>query len=241
MFSALLFAVATAAGAIASVAGFAIGSLLTPVLASQVPMKTAVAAVSVPHLVGTAIRFWLVRKHVDRAVLWRFGVPSAAGGLAGALLHTDASSRALAMVFGSLLVFAGATQLLGYAQRWRLRGPAAWIAGAASGVFGGLVGNQGGIRSAGLFGFDLTREKFVATATAIALCVDLARMPVYLAVERSSVAAIATSVAIATAGVVAGTLLGNRVLARVPEDRFRRIVATIILLLGVATLVRGHA
>jgi uncharacterized protein len=241
MFAALLFLVAAAAGAVASVAGFGIGSLLTPMLASQVAMKTAVAAASVPHLVGTAIRFWMMRRHVDRGVFWRFGLPSAAGGLAGALLHTDASSRALAMVFGSLLVFAGATQLLGYAQRWQLRGPAASVAGALSGLFGGLVGNQGGIRSAGLFGFDLSRERYVATATAIALFVDLARMPVYLAVERSPLAAISAWLGVATAGVVAGTLVGARLLARVPEERFRRVVATIILLLGIATLVRGHA
>ncbi len=60
---------------------------------------------------------------------------------------------------------------------------AAWIAGALSGMFGGLVGNQGGIRSAALLGFDLKRDEFVATATAIALLVDVFRMPVYAATQ----------------------------------------------------------
>src|SRR5262249_44587442 len=55
---ALVLLVAVAAGAIASVAGFGIGSLLTPLLAWPLGTRLAVAAVSIPHLVGTALRFW---------------------------------------------------------------------------------------------------------------------------------------------------------------------------------------
>jgi uncharacterized membrane protein YfcA len=241
MFEAVVLLVAAAAGGVASVAGFGIGSLLTPLLALRVDTKTAVAAVSIPHLVGTSIRFWFLRRTVDRAVLWRFGLTSAAGGLTGALLHTWASSRALAMVFGGLLVFAGGSQISGYAHRWRFQGSVAWIAGAASGFFGGLVGNQGGIRSAALLGFDLNRGQFVATATAIALMVDAARMPVYVVVERDQVAAIWPMVLAATVGVVAGTVGGGRLLTRIPERRFRQIVGILLLCLGLATLIRGSA
>ena len=228
---------AIVAGAVAAVSGFGIGSLLTPLIALQAGTKTAVAAVSVPHLIGTGLRFWALRGSLDRRVFWRFGLTSAAGGLAGALLNARASSPALTIVFGSLLVFAGAAQITGSAQRWRFHGSVAWIAGALSGFFGGLVGNQGGIRSAAMLGFDLPKERFVATATAIALIVDAARMPVYVAVERAQVAAIWSLVAIASVGVVVGTLAGQRVLAIVPEQRFKQIVGAIILLLGIAMLV----
>jgi uncharacterized membrane protein YfcA len=241
MFESVLLCISVAAGAVAAVSGVGIGSLLTPLLALHVATKTAVAAVSVPHLTGTFIRFWRLRAHLDRAVLLRFGLTSAAGGLAGALLNASASSPALAVVLGALLVFAGAAQFTGYAQRWRLKRGLAWVAGAASGLFGGLVGNQGGIRSAAMLGFDLTKEQFVATATAIALCVDAARMQVYLMAEREQVAAIWPLVLLATAGVVAGTLAGERLLARVPERRFRQVIGAIILLLGIATLIRGRA
>jgi uncharacterized membrane protein YfcA len=241
MFGSVLLFVSVAAGAIAAVAGFGVGSLLTPLLALQVGTKTAVAAVSVPHLIGTSLRLWLMRANIDRALLWRFGLTSAAGGLAGALLHEAASSRVLAMIFGALLVFAGLSEITGYARRWRFHASVAWVAGAISGLFGGLVGNQGGIRSAAMLGFDITKEQFVATATASALFVDVARMPVYVVVERQEVAAIWYLVLLATIGVVAGTLAGERLLARVPERRFRQVVGTIILLLGIATLIRGRA
>src|SRR2546425_2350352 len=241
MFETALLLVSVAAGAIAAVAGFGVGSLLTPLLALHVGTKTALAAGSVPPLIGTSVRLWLMRANIDRALLWRFGLTSAAGGLVGALLHEAASSRVLAVIFGALLVFAGVSEITGYARRWRFHGSVAWVAGAASGLFGGLVGNQGGIRSAGMLGFDVPKERFVATATASALFVDVARMPVYVVVERQEVAAIWYLVLLATIGVVAGTLAGERLLTRVPERRFRQVVGTIILLLGIATLIRGRA
>lgn len=129
--------------------------------------------------------------------------------------------------------------LTGLAQRLRFRGALAWLAGAASGAFGGLVGNQGGIRSAALLGFGLPKERFVATATAIALIVDAVRMPVYFVVEAEGLVEIWPLIAVATAGVLAGTLAGERVLRRVPEPIFRRVVAGLILALGVVMFVEA--
>src|SRR4051812_41554172 len=91
------------AGAIATVSGFGIGSLLTPLLSLRAGTKLAVAAVSVPHLVATSYRFWIMRKHVDRRLLRSFGLMSAAGGLTGALLSIYAQNPMLTMVFGGLL------------------------------------------------------------------------------------------------------------------------------------------
>src|SRR2546430_13259344 len=90
LFLVVLAAVAFLAGAVASVSGFGIGSLLTPLLAVRVGTKLAVAAVSVPNMAATALRFWLLRKDVDRRLLWSFGLMSAAGGLARALVRAFA-------------------------------------------------------------------------------------------------------------------------------------------------------
>ncbi|HYT66082.1 MAG TPA: sulfite exporter TauE/SafE family protein [Vicinamibacterales bacterium] len=231
-FDAAVAAAGLAAGAIASVAGFGIGSILTPLLSLHLGTKLAVAAVSIPHVVGTGLRLWMLRGRIDRRTFLWFGLASAAGGLAGALLHADASNRALGVLLGCLLVFVGISGLSGLMERVRFGRRAAWIAGIVSGAFGGLVGNQGGIRSGALLAFDVDKEAFVATATAVGLIVDGARMPVYLAMEWNSLAAVWPLISIATAGVVAGTLGGRRVLARVPEATFRRVVAVLLLALG---------
>jgi uncharacterized membrane protein YfcA len=227
------------AGAIASIVGFGIGSVLTPLFAVRVGTQLAVAAVSIPHLCATALRFWRLRAHVDRRVLVSFGITSAVGGLVGALLHSYATNRSLAIVFGALLIFVAVSELSGFARRMRFGGPVAWVAGGISGLFGGLVGNQGGIRSAALLGFDVDKDAFVATATAIGLVVDGARMPVYFATELAAITRIWPIVLIATAGTLAGTMLGVRTLRRIPEAVFRHIVAILLLLLGTYMLLEG--
>jgi uncharacterized membrane protein YfcA len=161
---ALIAVVALLAGGVAAVTGFGIGSLLTPVLAIETATKLAVAAVAIPHLVGTLQRFWMLRGNVDRRVLLGFAVA----------------------------------------------------------------------------GISVPRTSFVATATAIGLFVDAARLPVYLATEWSGIAGIAPIVVVATAPVMIGTALGTRVLGRVPEYLFRRVIAILLTALGLYMALGAH-
>jgi uncharacterized membrane protein YfcA len=187
-------------------------------------------------VIGTALRFAMLKAKVDRRVMWSFGLASAAGGIAGALLGTVFESAWLLILLAILLLFVGIGEFLGYTRRLAFHGPAAWIAGALSGVLGGLVGNQGGLRSAALLGFRLERHTFVSTATAIALFVDGARMPVYFYTHGEALWQMAGAIAVSTIGVIAGTVFGHRVLQRIPEVIFRRVVAVLLVALGVALL-----
>jgi uncharacterized protein len=236
-FDVIVAAVAVLAGMVASVAGFGIGSLLTPVLAFHVGTKLAVSLVALPHVAGTALRFWILRAHVDRRVLLNFGIASAVCGLAGAVLHAVLTSVVLSRIFGGLLVLAGISSLIGLMERLHLPRWAAWVAGGLSGIFGGLVGNQGSIRSAALLGFHVSRDAFVATATAIALLVDAGRVPVYLATQGASILQNWPQVIIGLVGVTVGTLVGARLLRRIAENIFRRIVGLLVLAIGLYLLV----
>ena len=237
MFELIVLIAAAFGGAVASIAGFGIGSLLTPAIAATTGTKLAVALVSIPHAIGTSIRFWRFRRDIDWSVVRSFGATSAAGGLTGALLNAWATSRALEVVFGCLLVLAGASQVTGYAKRWRLRGMLAWLGGALSGFFGGLVGNQGGIRTAAMLGFDVDKRQFVATTTAVALLIDMARVPVYAVTETDAILRMWPALVVATIGVATGTLFGETLLSRVPERTFRIVVGTLLLALGASFLI----
>ena len=238
MFEALVALVSLVAGIVASVVGFGIGSLLTPFLATQMDMRIAVAAVSIPHFLATAYRLWLVRTSIDREVLKRFGVSSAFGALAGALAGTVIQSDWLALLLAALLLFVGIGGLVGFLDKMRFEGAARYGAGIASGLFGGLVGNQGGVRSAALLGFDLDKTAFIATATASGVIVDVFRMPVYVVAYQNELAENTTTIAIMTIGCLVGTVVGKRVLNRVPEQAFRRVVCGVLILVGVFVLFR---
>lgn len=238
MFDVLVILSAIFSAAIAAVTGFGIGSIMTPLLSLQMELKVAVALVSIPHFVATGERFWRLRKDLDRAVLVNFGITSAAGGLLGAFLNTRFTSPILTIIFACLLIFAGLTGATGLAEKMRFGKTFAWIAGFLSGVFGGLVGNQGGIRAAAMLTFGLSPGAFVATSTAIGLAVDLARMPIYLAAEWREMTFHWKVIGISTVGVSIGTILGVYILSKIPKHLFKRIVSGLILVLGIAMLVK---
>ena len=236
-FNISLLLVGVLAGGIASICGFGIGSFLTPLLAFKTGTGIAIAGVSIVHFLGTAFRFWKWKKYVNKQVLLTFGQTSAVGGLMGALFHNTFENIVLTVIFGSLLIFAGFSGLTGISSKWRLKGPMAWIAGGLSGVFGGLVGNQGGIRSAAMFGFDLKGKEFVATATGIALAVDCARMPVYFFTQWKDILHIWPFLVFGAIGVLIGTEVGIFLMSRIPENLFKRVVSGMILLIGIGVLV----
>ena len=227
-----LLLVAVLSGATAAVVGFGIGSLLTPLVAARFSMPLAIAAVAIPHAVATALRCWRLRHAIDWSVMRGFGVVSALGALAGALFYTRLGGRTLTIVLGALLLLTAAASLGGWTSRWRPRGARAFLLGAASGAFGGIAGNQGGLRAVALGTFSLAPVAFVATATAIGLLVDAMRMPLYVWRAGAGLAELAIPIAVATVGVVAGTLLGERMLLGLSPERFRRVTAVAIGILG---------
>ena len=240
MFVIAALAVAVLAGAVAAVSGFGIGSLLTPVLLLEHPAAHAVALVAIPHAAASVTRLARLWHDIHWPTFRQFGVASAVGGLGGALLQTALAGNALGVVLGMLLVAAGLTELTGRrvplpeARAFRL------IGGVLSGFFGGLVGNQGGIRAAALLGFRLDPRQIVATATASAVIVDLARVPVYLLAWHRVLRPELPLIAVLSAGVVAGTFIGVPLLGRIAERLYRRIVGGLLVLLG-AVLIGNFA
>ena len=142
----------------------------------------------------------------------------------------------LTVLLGVLLVVAGSAELLRRplpvpnGPTWRLGG------GFLSGFFGGLVGNQGGIRSAALLGFHLSPRAIVATATASALLVDAARVPVYLVTQGPVILAERALGLVILVGVTIGTFLGVPILSRIPATQYRRILGALLCALGALLL-----
>ncbi len=70
--------------------------------------------------------------------------------------------------------------------------------------------------------------------------VDTARMPMYLVTEAHKLGAVWADVLLGSAGVVAGTIVGQRVLAKIPQNAFRSVISLIILALGTKLLIDPH-
>lgn len=229
---ALFGLIAVVGGAIAALSGFGIGSILTPFLLFWFPTAEAVAVVAIPHAVATAVRYYRLRRDVHLPTFKQFGLASAAGGLVGAMLQPVLSSALLSIVLGLLLLTAGVSQLLGRPVPLPATRSGRIVGGTLSGVFGGLVGNQGGLRAAALLGFDLDARALVATATASALLVDAARVPIYITMRGTVLASTVPYWVAGSVGVIVGTLIGVPILGRLPQTLYRKLVATLLIALA---------
>ena len=234
-----LFALGVLSGSTAAVVGFGIGSLLTPLLSLRLSPALAIAVVALPHLLATAVRLVRHAAAVDRSTFLRFGVLSAAGGLAGALLQSALSGPALLAALGALLIATALASLTGNFGGHGPSTPVALALGLGSGFFGGLVGNQGGLRAAGLLTFELQPRSFLATSTAVALVVDLVRTPIYLARAGPELWSLRLPIAVAAAGCLLGTVWGERLLLRIGPATYRRVVGLGVGAIGVWLLGRA--
>ena len=233
-----VFVLAVLSGGTASVAGFGIGSLLTPLLAATFGTATAVAAVAIPHAAATALRCWRLRANIDWSVLRGFGLLSAAGGLVGALLYTRFSNDALTLTLGLLLLSTALATLVDLPSRVRVT-RIVGVLGLLSGFFGGLAGNQGGLRAAAMLSLSLSPVRYVATATATAMLVDIVRTPIYVWRAGGVLTTLVLPLSVATAGVLIGTVLGERILLGLSIRQFRYAIAVLIGLLGLWLVVQS--
>lgn len=221
-----------------AVAAAGIDSLLIPLFSLEYDFRLAVAAVAVPHFVAGVIRTAQLRSKIDWRVFTPFAVMSALFTLAGALLQSRVSSSIVTHVFAGLLVVSGLLGFTGLLKREHKGKAAAWVAGGAAGFFGGLCGEQGGLRAAGLMGFGLSKEAFVATGAAVGVVGDLVRIPIYAVRQWDDLQQTWLPVAGALAGVVAGLFIGQKLLKKLPQDLFDKVVSGVIVVVGVLLFFR---
>ncbi len=233
---ATLFGAGLVAELIATIAGFGSSTLLMPVAVLLFDFPTALVLVGVFHIAGSASRTVFFRHGLNRRILLLFGLPSLAFTMAGAALVRSTPEQTLKGLLGLFLITYAAISLY---RGLRLRPTARTMAigGSVSGFLAGLIGTGGAVRGAFLSAFQLPRDAYLANAALIALAVDLTRLPIYFGQGFSrSVPWTYYPLLIGIAWV--GAYVGRRLVARIPQDRFRTVVFGLLLLVGIAFSLR---
>ena len=235
----LFLAGAFLAEVIGTMAGFGAATVLTPIAALFLDMKTAIAVVACFHLFGNASRLVFFGRHLRWRIWWQFGLTGILFSLIGAKVTAGLPSAAVTLCFGVFLLGYVAWSLaMGERVPWPPALPTLVGGGVVSGFIAGLLGTGGAIRSACLLVFGLPKEAYLGTSAAIALVVDSTRLPVYLAggfIPNRLVPVLVSLVAVA----FAGAWIGQRLIRRVSATAFRRLVLGLLGLFGVKLLVDG--
>jgi uncharacterized membrane protein YfcA len=235
----LFFISALIAEIIGTMAGFGSSTILLPLaLLFVVDFKTAIILVAIFHLFGNLSRIIFFREGFDKRIILQFGVPSIIFSLLGALLIGALPQPILKLVLGIFLITTSASFLI----RPGLKIPAntsTFIAGgSATGFITALVGTGGALRATLLQGFNIEKVKYIATAATIALATDATRIPVYISqgfLREYYFIYIPILFGIA----ISGSFIGRRIVKRINQELFRKIVLVAIILVSIKFIIDG--
>ena len=109
------------------------------------------------------------------------------------------------------------------------------IGGSLSGFSAGLLGTGGAIRGLTMAAFNLEKSAFIATSALIDFMIDASRAVVYYKngfIHQHDMIYVPFLFVI---GFV-GTFIGKKIVAYIPQEKFRKLSLLLILLIGVITL-----
>jgi len=255
MFEIFIVSIVTFTAAILTFfSGFGLGTILTPIMMIFFPTEIAIAFTGLVHFSNNIFKFFLVGKNIDKKVLIRFGLPSVIAALIGSYLLVlidenivifsyhffDKKINVVLVKFliSILLITFAIIDLIPQIKNLNFDKKYLPVGGFLSGFFGGLSGNQGALRSAFLVKQGLEKSIFVATTVAISSLVDITRLGIYstnfLNLNYSDFYQLGF---FSVVSAVAGSFIGNKLLKKVTIEQIKKIVALLLVLLGMSLLI----
>lgn len=232
-------------------AGFGLGTILLPVFTLFFPLPIAITANAVVHLSNNLFKSALVWKHIHFPTFLRFGITAIGAAILGGwcldVLQENSHSiyfkcvgygfttSPLKSTIGILMLFFALFELIPALKNWKVNEKWLPIGGLLAGFFGGLSGHQGAFRSTFLTKGTLTKEQFIATGTAIAVVIDIARLSFYaftinfyFLTEKPG----SYLVPLAIFAALVGSLVGNRLLKKTTFKSIQLIVGIALITLA---------
>ncbi len=229
----IVYLIVFLAAALALFSGFGVGTILTPVFMFFFDIKMAIFFVAIIHLLNNLLKLFLFGRHINFAILKRFGLAALIGSFAGAFGQIYMVNVALKRIVGFILIFLGVQEWIPSKLQFKFPKAIDPIGGFLSGLLGGLVGNQGAIRSAFLLNYEISKESFIATGVVLACLIDLIRIPIYwFSYAHTSIISWSALLPL-VAFTFLGTLTGRALLKHFSISQFRKLVATLVILIGI--------
>lgn len=223
---------------IGTIAGFGSSTILLPLALFFFNFTTALALVAFFHLFGNLSRVGFFKAGLDKETIIKFGIPSVIFSLVGALLVKYISQDLLKGLLGVFLLVYSMAFLWKDNIKIKQSPFNTFLGGSLSGFLAGLIGTGGALRGAFLTSFNLSKEKYIATSAFIAIVVDATRIPAYLK-EGFLQSSYNWYLFILFPIAILGSFIGKRIVERVPQELFKKVVLIAIFLVSIKFIYDG--
>jgi uncharacterized membrane protein YfcA len=189
------------------------------------------------HLSSNLSKIFLFRKGLDKKLLLSIGLPSVLFVIVGGLVSKVLKTTYLEVFLGVFLIGLSLFFLIKSKVVIPPNNRNAIVGGSLSGFSAGLLGTGGAIRGLTMAAFNLEKSVFIATSAFIDFMIDFSRTFVYYSngyIHKHDLKYVPFLLVI---GLV-GSYLGKKILAHIPQMRFRKLSLFFILFIGIATIVK---
>jgi len=237
-FNLIFFIAAFLSVIIGTVAGFGTSTIFLPVALFFMDFQTALVLVAVTHLSGNAGAVTFFRQGLNKRLILLFGVPSVVLTILGAYMVVLIPQDILQILLGGFLFIFSIYSLIRPEFKVSARKINTIIGGSLSGFLQGLIGVGGPLRGAFLISYNLEKVKYIATISAIAVIIDLTRIPIYFGNGFLQSQFYVYIIPLIIIGIV-GSYTGKRIVSRIPQKTFKKVVLIAIALASVLLIYGG--
>jgi len=234
----LLTVAALAASTLAAVAGFGGAAILLPVLVALFGPRDAIPILTIAQLVGNGSRVVINRDAVDRRIVGWFalgGIPSA---LIGGFLFAAAPLDALTRLIGAFLLASVAWRHIRPRPSGALGPRTFTVIGAFFAFASALVGSIGPLMAPFFLAAGLVKSAYIGTEAAATVVMHVAKLVAYGTAALLTAATVGIGLVMAPAMIV-GSLVGKRIVDRLPERVFVAIIEVVLVVAGLVFLIGG--
>jgi uncharacterized protein len=234
----LFFIPALLSEIIGTIAGFGSSTIFLPLALLFVDFKAAIILVAIFHLFGNLARITFFRQGFDKRIILQFGMPSVLLSLLGAFLIGVLPQPILKLILGIFLIVTSVSFLAKPGLKFPANTGTFIVGGSVTGFITALVGTGGALRATILQGFNIEKVKYIATAATIALATDITRIPVYIS-QRFLSEQYYLYIPILFGIALAGSFIGRRIVGKINQDLFRKMVLIVVVLVSIKFIVDG--
>jgi len=223
---------------LAAVSGFGGAAVLLPVLVWAVGPRLAVPVLTVAQLVGNGSRVWFNRRQVDYRVVAWFALGGVPLAVLGGFLFASAPLPILTRAIGGFLLLIVGWRRLRPGVIWRptLRQFAG--IGAVSSFLSAIVGSVGPLMAPLFLGYGLVKGAYIGTEACATVVMHVTKLVVYR--EAAVLPNVSLMAGLALGPVmILGSWIGHRIVDRMPERVFTRIIELTMVAAGILFLIRG--
>jgi uncharacterized protein len=233
----LFFFLALVAEILGTVGGFGSSVLFVPMANFFLDFQSVLAITGIFHVVSNVSKIWLFREHFNWKLVLLIGVPSILLVAIGAYFSAHWNNMYLRIILGIFLCSFAVFFYLKPAFRVSHSRFNLVFFGGSAGFLAGLIGTGGALRGVALSSLHLSKNVFVWTSAIIDFGVDATRSIIYV---RNGFLHAHDWVYVAILIVVAilGSWIGKRLLDKLSETTFSKIVLLMVFVSGMMLLLK---